>query len=50
MFDAASTDETAEIMKEVVEGLELPEEDKIRLKEMTPASYVGMAEELAKII
>jgi adenylosuccinate lyase len=41
---------TAEIMKEFVEGLELPEEDKTRLKEMTPASYVGMAEELAKII
>jgi adenylosuccinate lyase len=41
---------TAEIMKEFVEGLELPEEDKKRLKEMTPASYVGMAEELAKLV
>jgi hypothetical protein len=30
--------------------LELPEEDKKRLKEMTPASYVGMAEELAKLV
>jgi adenylosuccinate lyase len=41
---------TAEIMKEFVEGLELPEEDKQRLKELTPASYVGMAEQLAKLV
>jgi adenylosuccinate lyase len=41
---------TAEIMKEFVEGLELPEEDKKRLKELTPASYVGMAAKLAELV
>ena len=41
---------TAEIMKEFVEGLELPAEDKERLLKMTPASYVGMAEKLAALV
>ena len=41
---------TAEIMKEFVEGLELPEADKARLREMTPATYVGMAEKLATLV
>ena len=41
---------TAEIMKEFVGMLELPEADKKRLMEMTPASYVGMAEKLARLV
>ena len=41
---------TAEIMKEFVEGLELPPADKARLLEMTPATYVGMAEQLAMLV
>ena len=41
---------TAEIMKEFVEGLELPQADKARLLEMTPATYVGMAERLAMLV
>ncbi|MBO7165909.1 MAG: adenylosuccinate lyase [Kiritimatiellae bacterium] len=40
----------AEIMKEFVSGLELPEADKKRLMELTPALYVGKAAELAKIV
>ncbi|MGN0852068.1 MAG: adenylosuccinate lyase [Kiritimatiellia bacterium] len=41
---------TAETMREFVSGLELPEADKARLLEMTPASYVGMAEKLAALV
>ena len=41
---------TAEIMKEFVGGLELPEADRKRLLEMTPATYVGMAEKLAALV
>ncbi len=41
---------TAEIMKEFVGSLELPEADKKRLMEMSPASYVGMAEKLASLV
>ncbi len=41
---------TAEIMKEFVEGLELPAADKARLLAMTPATYVGMAEKLAALV
>ena len=41
---------TAEIMKEFVSGLELPETDKARLLAMTPATYVGMAEKLASLV
>ncbi len=41
---------TAEIMKDFVGTLELPEADKKRLMEMTPASYVGMAEKLAMLV
>ena len=33
-----------------VEGLELPAEDKQRLLAMTPGSYTGLAETLAKAI
>jgi adenylosuccinate lyase len=41
---------TAEIMKEFVTGLDLPEADKARLLAMTPATYVGMAEKLAALV
>ena len=40
----------AEIMKDFVSGLELPEADKKRLLEMTPSSYVGLAEKLAALV
>jgi adenylosuccinate lyase len=33
-------------MRNFIDGLELPEEEKARLKEMTPASYIGQAIEL----
>jgi adenylosuccinate lyase len=35
-----------EAMRNFIDGLELPEEEKARLKEMTPASYIGQAIEL----
>ena len=41
---------TAEIMKEFVEGLDLPADDKARLLALTPATYVGMAEKLATLV
>ena len=41
---------TQEIMRDFVEGLDLPAADKERLKELTPAKYVGKAEELARIV
>lgn len=34
---------TAEGMKQFINGLELPEHEKARLKEMTPANYIGYA-------
>ena len=37
-------------MKDFVSGLELPEADKKRLLEMTPSSYVGLAEKLAALV
>lgn len=36
----------AEIMRQFIDGLELPEDEKTRLKNMTPASYIGYAIEL----
>ena len=39
----------AEIMREFVAGLPLPEADKARLLKMTPSSYVGLAAKLAKL-
>jgi adenylosuccinate lyase len=39
---------TAESMREFIAGLELPAEAKQRLLEMTPASYTGLAEKLAR--
>ncbi len=40
---------TAEIMKEFIENLPLPKDDKARLLKMTPATYVGLAAKLAKL-
>ena len=37
----------AEIMRDFVEALPLPAEDKARLKKMTPATYTGIAAKLA---
>ena len=39
----------AEIMQDFVKALPLPKADKARLLKMTPASYVGLAEKLAKL-
>ena len=41
---------TAQIMKEFVEGLDLPEADKSRLAALTPAAYTGIAERLAQTV
>ena len=41
---------TAEIMKDFVSGLDLPDEDKARLLALTPATYVGMAAKLAALV
>jgi adenylosuccinate lyase len=41
---------TAEIMKEFVQGLDLPKADKDRLLKLTPASYTGIAAKLARIV
>lgn len=35
-------------MKEFITGLELPEDDKVRLMNMTPSNYIGAAAELAR--
>ena len=35
-----------EIMRDFIDGLELPEDEKTRLKAMTPGSYIGFAVEL----
>lgn len=39
----------AEIMREFVAALPLPEEDRARLMKLTPATYVGIAAKLAKL-
>ena len=39
---------TAESMRRFIEGLELPAEARQRLLELTPASYTGLAEQLAR--
>jgi adenylosuccinate lyase len=36
-------------MREFVEALPLPAEDKKRLLKLTPASYIGIAAKLAKL-
>lgn len=37
-----------ESIREFIEGLELPDEAKIRLLKLTPGSYIGAAAELAR--
>ena len=39
---------TGEAMRKFIDGLSLPEAEKARLKEMTPASYIGYAVELVE--
>jgi len=39
---------TAESIREFIGGLEIPEADRTRLLAMTPGSYIGKAEELAR--
>ena len=41
---------TAEIMQEFVKNLDLPAADKKRLLKLTPATYVGIAPKLAKLV
>ena len=41
---------TAEIMQEFVKNLDLPAADKKRLLKLTPATYVGIAPQLAKLV
>lgn len=41
---------TQEIIRDFVEGLDLPADDKKRLTEMTPGSYIGMAPEIADLL
>jgi adenylosuccinate lyase len=41
---------TRETLHVFINGLSIPDAEKARLKQMTPASYTGMAEELAKRI
>lgn len=38
---------SAERMREFIDGLEIPEEARARLRDLTPAGYVGLAVELA---
>ncbi len=40
---------TAEIMREFVQGLDLPKADKARLMKLTPATYTGLARKLAAL-
>ena len=40
----------AEIMKAFVKGLDLPKADKARLLKLTPATYIGLAAKLAKLV
>jgi adenylosuccinate lyase len=41
---------TAQIIRDFVETLELPEEDKKRLQQLTPGAYIGMAPEIADLL
>lgn len=41
---------TRETLHAFIDGLTIPEAEKTRLKSMTPASYIGMAAELARQI
>jgi len=37
---------TQEVMSEFIDTLEMPDDVKARLKELTPANYIGLAQEL----
>jgi len=39
---------TRELLHEFIAGLEIPDSEKSRLLELTPATYTGLAETLAK--
>ena len=39
---------TKETIQQFVQGLDLPAEDKQRLLDMSPATYVGMAEQITE--
>ena len=41
---------TAETIRAFIEGLELADDDKQRLLEMTPGSYVGMAPQIVDLL
>ncbi len=41
---------TAEVMRQFIEGLDLPPEEKLRLAELTPARYTGLASKLVDAI
>ncbi|MNR67132.1 Adenylosuccinate lyase [compost metagenome] len=41
---------TRDTLSAFIKGLEIPEAEKARLLELTPAGYVGKAEELARRI
>jgi adenylosuccinate lyase len=41
---------SAEIMRQFIEGLDIPDADKRRLAELTPAAYTGMASKLVDAI
>ena len=43
-------DVTQALLREFIGGLEIPESEKARLLALTPASYVGLAEDLAKVL
>ena len=41
---------SAEIMRQFIDGLDIPDGDKQRLLAMTPASYTGIADRLVDAI
>jgi adenylosuccinate lyase len=41
---------TADVMKAFIDALPLPADDKARLLTLTPATYVGLAAKLAKLV
>ncbi|WP_028453275.1 adenylosuccinate lyase [Chitinilyticum aquatile] len=41
---------TRETLAVFIDGLDIPADEKVRLKELTPSSYLGIAEELARRI
>jgi adenylosuccinate lyase len=38
---------SAERLREFIDGLEIPEDTRARLRDLTPAGYIGLATELA---